>query len=91
MACNHKFQGHKNGVTCLLCGLRMTPKEYAEYLIPSVPEESERPEEPESTLDAVSEPKAPVEEPKTKPDSAPKSATEKSRANRKKKEDDANG
>lgn len=32
MACNHKFQGHKDGVMCLLCGLRMTPKEYAEYL-----------------------------------------------------------
>lgn len=34
MACNHKFQGHKDGVRCLLCGLRMTPEEYAEYLHP---------------------------------------------------------
>ena len=32
MACNHKFQGHKDGVTCLLCGLRMTAAEYAFFL-----------------------------------------------------------
>ena len=41
MPCNHKFRGHKDGVTCLLCGLRMTPEEYAEYLRPSAPEEPE--------------------------------------------------
>lgn len=28
MPCNHKFQGHKDGVTCLLCGLKLTPDEY---------------------------------------------------------------
>ena len=26
--CNHKFQGHKDGVTCQLCGLRLTADEY---------------------------------------------------------------
>ena len=31
MACPHRFQGDKDGVCCLLCGLRMTPKEYVEY------------------------------------------------------------
>lgn len=31
---HHKFQGHENGVTCLLCGLKMTQKEYASYLAP---------------------------------------------------------
>lgn len=30
MLCNHKFQGHKDGVTCLLCGLKLTPDEYFE-------------------------------------------------------------
>ena len=29
--CNHKFQGHKDGVTCLLCGLKMSGREYVEY------------------------------------------------------------
>lgn len=42
MECNHKFQGDKDGVRCLLCGLRMTPKEYTEYLNPSAPEEPEK-------------------------------------------------
>lgn len=28
MACNHKFQGDKDGVRCLLCGLKLTPDEY---------------------------------------------------------------
>ena len=32
MACSHKFQGDKNGVKCLLCGLRMTAEEYAASL-----------------------------------------------------------
>lgn len=31
MACNHEFQGHKDGVTCLLCGLKMSGREYADY------------------------------------------------------------
>lgn len=29
--CNHKFKGHKDGVTCLLCGLKMTAEEYASF------------------------------------------------------------
>lgn len=82
MACNHKFQGHKNGVTCLLCGLRMTPKEYAKYLTPSTPEE------PESALGA---PETPSDEPQAEPQGTQKSVTRKPRANRKKKEDDTNG
>lgn len=41
MACNHKFQGHKNGVTCLLCGLRMTAAEYSKYVHP--PDKAEIP------------------------------------------------
>ena len=75
MDCKHRFQGHKDGVTCLLCGLRMTPEEYAEYLYPSTPEEPENipdaPEEPEEAL---------AGEPQTEP--APK----KPRASRKKRE-----
>lgn len=38
MTCNHKFQGHKYGVTCLLCGLKMTAEEYAAYLKPGIAE-----------------------------------------------------
>lgn len=38
MTCNHKFRGHKDGVTCMICGLNMTPDEYQEYLNPSAPE-----------------------------------------------------
>ena len=30
--CSHKFQGDKNGVKCLLCGLRMTADEYSASL-----------------------------------------------------------
>lgn len=44
MNCKHKFRGHKDGVTCLLCGLQMTPAEYAEFLTPAKPE----PETPEA-------------------------------------------
>lgn len=44
MSCNHKFQGHKDGVTCLLCGLSMNPDEYREYLNPGDPETPEEPE-----------------------------------------------
>lgn len=32
--CNHKFQGDKNGVKCLLCGIRLTTKEYLVYIHP---------------------------------------------------------
>ena len=46
MTCNHKFRGHKDGVTCMICGLNMTPDEYQEYLNPSVPEAPEAPEKP---------------------------------------------
>lgn len=44
MPCNHKFQGHKDGVTCLLCGLTMTAAEYVEYLKPP-----DKPEAPKRT------------------------------------------
>lgn len=43
MTCNHKFRGHKDGVTCMICGLNMTPDEYQEYLNPSAPEAPEAP------------------------------------------------
>lgn len=56
MACNHKFQGNKDGVRCLLCGLRMTPQEYDEYLNPSAPDE---PEGPANEPQAESNPKKP--------------------------------
>lgn len=45
MACNHKFQGHQNGVTCLLCGLHLTTQQYHELLHP--------PEGEQGTADAV--------------------------------------
>lgn len=43
MTCNHKFRGHKDGVTCMICGLNMTPDEYQEYFNPSAPEAPEAP------------------------------------------------
>lgn len=43
MTCNHKFRGHKDGVTCMICGLNMTPDEYQEYLNHSAPEAPEKP------------------------------------------------
>ena len=47
MPCNHKFQGHKDGVTCLLCGLCMTPDEYRAYLkTPETPETASALEKP---------------------------------------------
>lgn len=83
MPCNHKFRGHKNGVTCLLCGLSMNPEEYREYLNPIKPEP---PEEPEKGQGAVIEPESPAEKPQTDTDGATKSAPKKPRAGRKKKE-----
>lgn len=83
MACNHKFQGNKDGVRCLLCGLSMNPEEYREYLNPIKPEP---PEEPEKGQGAVIEPGSPAEKPQTDPDGAPKSAPKKTRASRKKRE-----
>lgn len=47
MACNHKFQGHQNGVTCLLCGLHLTPQQYHELLHP--------PESPQNALSDTGE------------------------------------
>ena len=78
MSCNHKFQGHKNGVTCLLCGLRMTPKEYAEYLTPS------KPKEVENISDVSDELKTPAEEPKEEPVDKPKAPPKKSQKTPKK-------
>ena len=37
MTCNHKFQGHQSGVTCLLCGLRLSTVDYLRSL-KAVPE-----------------------------------------------------
>ena len=47
MACNHKFQGHQNGVTCLLCGLHLTTQQYHELLHP--------PESPQNALSDTGE------------------------------------
>lgn len=46
MECNHKFQGHKDGVTCLLCGLKMTAAEYAKYLTSPKDEKPRKPRNP---------------------------------------------
>lgn len=76
MACNHKFQGHQNGVTCLLCGLHLTTQQYHELLHP-----------PESPQDVSNDTggKEPV-----KPEKVAQTAAEPPRANpkrtRKKKE-----
>lgn len=32
MECKHQFQGHKDGVTCMKCGLKMGVEEYLNYL-----------------------------------------------------------
>lgn len=32
MECKHEFQGHKDGVTCMTCGLKMDVDEYLNYL-----------------------------------------------------------
>lgn len=37
MDCKHRFQGHKDGVTCLLCGLRLSTEDYLRSL-KAVPE-----------------------------------------------------
>ena len=30
--CKHEFEGHADGVTCLLCGLNLTTLEYRDFL-----------------------------------------------------------
>lgn len=42
MECNHVFEGRADGVQCKLCGLHMTPDEYAQYL--RSPSEEKKPE-----------------------------------------------
>lgn len=32
MKCKHQFQGHADGVTCLLCGFRLTQNEYVKIM-----------------------------------------------------------
>ena len=32
MKCKHQFQGHANGVTCLLCGFHLTQDEYVKIM-----------------------------------------------------------
>ena len=60
MTCNHKFQGHQSGVTCLLCGLKMTASEYAKYLT------SPKDEKPsgEATTEPDPKPAAPARKPR---------------------------
>ena len=60
MECNHKFQGHKDGVTCLLCGLKMTAAEYAKY--PTSPKD-EKPSE-KATTEPGPKPAAPDKKPR---------------------------
>ncbi|WP_219718834.1 hypothetical protein [Massilicoli timonensis] len=32
MKCKHQFQGHADGVTCLLCGFHLTQDEYVKIM-----------------------------------------------------------
>lgn len=43
--CKHQFQGHKDGVTCMKCGLKMTPAQYQAFLNPTKDESSEKQDE----------------------------------------------
>lgn len=43
--CKHLFQGHKDGVTCMKCGLTMSPKAYQEYLKPKEDKKDETKQE----------------------------------------------
>lgn len=45
MSCNHQFIGDAEGVTCELCGIRMTAEEYRSFLSGEFP----RKEEPQET------------------------------------------
>ena len=58
MKCDHVFKGHAEGVTCMRCGLRMTPDEYMAYLgTPEEPkEEPEAPKKPKRTRKPKEEP-----------------------------------
>ena len=47
MECEHVFNGHADGVTCMRCGLRMTTDEYMAYL--GTPEKPEAPKKPKRT------------------------------------------
>ena len=54
MMCEHIFKGHAEGVTCKLCGLRMTTDEYMAYL--GTPEEPEAPKKPKRARKPKEEP-----------------------------------
>lgn len=43
--CKHQFQGHKDGVTCMKCGLKMGVEEYLNYLNPKEEVQEETKEE----------------------------------------------
>jgi len=43
--CKHLFKGHKDGVTCMKCGLTMNPKEYQEYLKPKEDKKEDKKDE----------------------------------------------
>lgn len=58
MNCNHKFQGHQNGVTCLLCGLKMTALEYKKYMT------SPKDEKPSGEATTEPEPATPARKPR---------------------------
>ena len=74
MECEHVFKGHADGVTCMRCGLRMSAKEYAEYLNPPQ-HDPEQPTKgkPEQDIkpEANQEPK-PEQDPNTTPNEEPK-------------------
>lgn len=49
MECKHIFEGRADGVHCRLCGLHMTPEEYAAYLSGSKQVQKEKkPKEPQT-------------------------------------------
>lgn len=47
MECKHQFQGHKDGVTCMKCGLKMGVEEYLNYLNPKEEVQEELKEKPQ--------------------------------------------
>lgn len=46
MDCKHEFIGHAEGVTCSLCGLKMTQEEFRKYLKGEKVQEEVAPKEP---------------------------------------------
>lgn len=44
--CLHQFVGHADCVVCRLCGLRLSPGEYAKLMAPKKPTKPRKPKEP---------------------------------------------